>query len=198
MTYSTQRWLIDISFQFSPFCSCFPSNLLLVTNETPTRLLFHTVSYQQIKFDLDLSWRYVFTLEFTEMAENVSGKICFHFRPILATPYLWQMLYFTKYNSRSTHYLKKCIPLLYWSWSYYLEYPEDHDHQCIILWLVCCVFTIWSVGELWRPALLQKQPISLILELRLLPHGEEHICIYIKYRCILKPSWKPPVCCLWL
>ena len=105
------RYYFSVSSFLFLFSIQFVVGLSLVTrwltNETPTRLLFHTVSYQHIKFDLDLSWRCIFTLEFTEMAENVSGKICFHFRPILATPYLWQMPYFTKYNFCSTHYLKK-------------------------------------------------------------------------------------------
>ena len=129
-------------------------------------------------------------------------KICFwkslknlvQFPTILATPYFWQLSCSKKllcFHSFKFH------ELVCYSSSLMMIHINGITIKSSSLYFasVCTLYmfsiTIWPVGELWGPTLLQKQPISVLLELRLLPHGDKSILKFQKkskccYKLIIK------------
>ena len=129
-------------------------------------------------------WKYV--------SENL-WKISFNFRPF------WQHHTSDSCPTSTNFYVSIHSNFMY----RYVTAPHDDPYMhgitikssSLYFASVCTLYmfsiTIWPVGELWGPTLLQKQPISVLLELRLLPHGDKSILNFQKkskccYKLIIK------------
>ena len=165
-----------------PICSW--SGLSLVTrwptNKTPKKQEFHSLwlelniedeNFHQVPRN---GWKYV--------SANL-WKISFNFRPSwLYTTFDSGVLLQETFMFSFIQILWRVVlhhMIMFW----YIIYVTT-----IFIWIRCiCIrmfsMTIWTVGELWRPSLLQKQPIPFLLELRLLPHGDKSILKVWRWQC---------------